>query len=238
MVGDQADLFKRIKGVIPPWFSGVDPYLDSLIQGLAYTGSFVYSLYAYAKLQTRIKSATDGWLDMISADFFGSALPRKDNQSDTSFRNRIIVNLFRERATRNGIVRVLQDLTGRTPKIFEPLNIADTGAYSAPSSGYGLAGGYGSLLLAFQGFVTAFRPIGTGVPNVAGYGARLAGTGYPFGGGFIPEPATPAPGGYGAGQIEYASLSMMLQVVTDAEIYDAIDSVHPEGTIVWTNIQS
>lgn len=238
MTGDQQDVFRRIKTLIPPWFSDVSPYLDSLIQSFAYTGSFVYSLYEYAKLQTRIKTATDGWLDLISADFFGSALPRKANQSDVSFRNRIIVNLFRERATRGGVVRVLQDLTGRTPKIFEPLNINDTGAYGAPNSGYGVYGGYGSLLLAYQAFVTAYRPIGTGVPNVSGYGARLPGTGYPFGGGFIPEPATPAPGGYGSGQIEYASMSMMLQVVSDEEIYEAIDSVAPAGTIAWTSIQS
>ncbi|MGZ5029017.1 MAG: phage head spike fiber domain-containing protein [Methylobacter sp.] len=486
MTGDQSDISKRIKALIPPWLGDVTPYLDSLIQGMAYTGSFVYSLIAYAKLQTRIKTATDGWLDMISADFFGSALPRQANQSDTSFRNRIIINLFRERATRAGIVKVLQDLTGRTPVIFEPLRPLDTGAYGAavavsrtsvgsyydmngvlqyapvntprfsynpanlgagaslllegaaanllkyseqfdnaawtkgnttitanaitapdgtstadklventtasvqhytqqnytgftagtqytfscfikaaertklqlqfntaafgvyvqygfdivngtvstilagtnsygtisnigngwykcsitaqatvtttgqgviilhnasdsatytgdgtsglyiwgvqlevgnyatsyiptttaavtrsaetllnnmPTSGaalggYGLVGGYGSMLLPFQAFVTAYRPTGSGVPNVAGYGVIMAGSGYPIGGQFIPEPATSAPGGYGVGAIEYASMNMIIGAVTDSDIYAAVDSVKPVGTTIWTNITS
>ena len=219
--GDQADVFARIKSTLPSsWFGDSTTIIDGLIQGLAWAGSFVYSLYAYAKLQTRIKTATDGWLDMISADFFGTTLPRQTNQTDASFRARIIVNLFRERATRAGIVKVLLDLTGRTPAIFEPLRPADTGAYSAPNSGYGVAGGYGSVLLPFQAFVTAFRPTSQGIPNVAGYGNAPAGYGVASQGG------------------EYASISMIQGAVTDADIYAALDSVHPVGTILWTRITS
>lgn len=222
--GDKSDVFKRIKQMLPPWFGDVTPILDGVTQGLAWAGSFVYSLYAYAKLQTRIKTASDGWLDMISADFFGTKLQRAANQSDTSFRARIIINLFRERATRNAIVKVLQDLTGRTPLIFEPLRPADTGAYGAPNSGYGMAGGYGSMLIPYQAFVTAFRPTGSGIPNVGGYGGTVGG---------------PGPGGYGvASQIEYASLSMIQGAVTDDDLYSAIDSVKPAATTLWTIIKS
>lgn len=224
MTGDQQDVFKRIKSALPRWFGDSTPILDGVISGLAWAGGFVYSLWAYAKLQTRIKTATDGWLDMISADFFGAALPRKSNQSDASFRARILINMFRERATRNGIIKVLQYLTGRTPLVFEPLRPADTGAYSAPNSGYGLAGGYGTMLLPFQAFVTAFRPAGSGIPNVGGYGGTAGG---------------PGPGGYGVpSEIEYASLDMIQGAVTDADIYTAIDSVKSVGTILWTRISS
>lgn len=219
MTGDQQDFFQRIKTLVPRWFGDDTPTIDALVQGLAWAGSFVYSLWAYAKLQTRILTATDGWLDMIAADFFGAALLRQSNQSDASFRARIIINLFRERATRGGIVKVLQDLTGRTPLVFEPLRPADTGCYGGPAIGYGMAGGYGSMLLPFQALVTAYRPTGSGIPLVAGYGIST--------------------GGYGqASRADYAAMSMIQGAVTDADIYAAIDSVKPAGTIIWTRINS
>lgn len=225
--GDQADVLARLKSTLPKWFGDSNPILDGLLQGLAWAGAFVYSLYAYAKLQTRIKTATDGWLDLIAADFFGTTLLRQTNQSDASFRARIIINLFRERATRAGIIKVLEDLTGRTPTVFEPMRPADTGCYGGPTLGYGMAGGYGSMLLPFQCFVDAYRPTSTGIPDVSGYG--LANYGATYGG----------PGGYGvASQIEYASLDMIQGAVTDADIYSAIDAVKPAATIIWTRINS
>lgn len=215
--GDQQDQFQRIKALIPKWFSDDTPVLDALLRGFAYAKSFVYGLIVYASLQTRIKTATDGWLDMIAADFFGSSLLRKSGQSDSSFRNRIIINLFRERATRNGLVRVLTDLTGRAPVVFEPQRPLDTGSYGGPLIGYGVAGGYGSMMLPFQAFVTAYRPTSTGIPNVAGYGVST--------------------GGYSrASQAEIASMNMIQGAVTDDDIYAAIFSVKPVGTTIWTRI--
>jgi len=217
--GDQADILQRIKATLPRWFGDNTTIIDALLEGLAWAGSFVYSLWAYAKLQTRIKTATDGWLDMIAADFFGTMLRRSANQSDASFRTRIIINLIRERATRYAIIKVLQDLTGRTPIVFEPQRPLDTGAYGAPISGYGMSGGYGSLLLPCQAFVKAFRQTGTGIPLVAGYGIST--------------------GGYGvASRAEYASMDMIQGAISDADIYAAIDSVKVEGTTVWTRISS
>jgi hypothetical protein len=219
MIGDQADFQARINSTLPRWFGDTHPLLDAVISGLANGFAFVYSLYAYASLQTRIKTATDGWLDLIAGDFFGTSLLRATNQTDASFRARIIINIFRERATRNGVIKVLQDLTGRTPIVFEPLRPLDTGAYGTNSIGYGLSGGYGSMLVPFQAFVTAYRPAGTGIPNVAGYGVSS--------------------GGYGvASQAELASLSMIQGAVTDADIYAALDSVKPSATIIWTRISS
>lgn len=67
--GDQTDIFRRIKALLPQWFSDNTPVLDALLRGFAYATAFVYVLIAYAARQTRIKTATDGWLDMIAADF-------------------------------------------------------------------------------------------------------------------------------------------------------------------------
>lgn len=223
MIGDLDDIFARLKGKLPSrWFGGTGdalPVFDGVLAGLASLLSFVYTLYVYARLQTRIKNATDGWLDMIAADFFGPGqVTRKTGQGDASYRLIILANLFREKATRPAIVNILTSLTGRAPTIIEPTRPADTGAYRAPNSGYGVAGAYGSMSLPYQAFVIAYRPVSTaGLASVAGYG--------------IPTGAYST-----ASQAEYASLTMVTGGVSDADIFAAIDAVKPAGTIVWTRI--
>lgn len=217
MTGDQNDVYRRIVGYLPPWFGDAPPIIDAVLQGLAYALSFIYALIQYAKTQTRIKTASGGFLDMIAADFFGSSLTRKTNETDSSFLARIIINLFRERATREAVNKVIGDLTGNAPIIVEPKRPLDTGAYGAPNSGYGVAGAYGSLLHPYQAFITVYRPPGVGIPYVAGYGAPSAGYGV-------------------ASRAEYASLDMVTSGVTDSDIYEAIDSVKPVGTLVWVRI--
>lgn len=216
-IGDQSDHFARIKSLIPRWFCDETPVLDAVLRGFAAANAFVYRLLMYAAMQTRLRTASDGWLDMIAGDFFGPSLTRRAGQTDASFRNRIVINLFRERATRAGIVRVITELTGRAPIIFEPQRPLDTGSYGGPMCGYGAAGGYGSLRLPFQAFVTVFRPKSAGIPMVAGYGVATGGYDMPS-------------------QAEIASLKFVQGAVTDEDIYAALDSVKPVGTTLWTRI--
>jgi hypothetical protein len=234
--GDQADIQSRLRQLVPPnWLpAGLTPIYDALLSGIANALSFAYGLFAYVRLQTRIATATDGFLDLIAADFFGSQLARGPGETDGSYRARIKAGIFRERGTRRSVVLILQQLTGRAPIIFEPQRAADTGGYGRAGSNssltgaptgqstglfYGKAGGYGSTKLQQQAFVTAFRPIGKGIPNVAGYGISVAGYGVPS-------------------QSEYASLSMIETAVSDADIYAAINSVRPTCATLWTRIQS
>lgn len=219
-IGDRNDLLGRIQALLPHgWFGDSPTILTALLTGFAAIYSSLYAVLAYARLQMRIATSVDGFLDVISADFFGTSLPRNANESDTAFRNRITVNLFRERATRKAVIQVLTTLTGRAPLIVEPRRPADTGGYSIPTSGYGVAGAYGSLLLPYQAFVTAYRPIGSGIPFVAGYSST--------------------PSGYSvASRGEYASLSMVINAVSDADIFAAVASVIPAGTITWMKISS
>jgi len=214
--GSPDDMLARLKAVLPlHWFPDATPVLDGLLAGLASAWSWLYGLLAYVRAQTRIATATDVFLDIIAQDFFGGRLARRTGQSDTAFRQRIRIELLRERGTRAAIVSVLTDLTGRAPTIFEPARTTDTGGYGVAVA-YGAAGRWGSLLLPFQCFVTAYRPTGAGIAEVAGYGAVT--------------------GGYGAGAIEYADLAMVQGQVTDSDIYQAVAGVLPVATIAWTTI--
>lgn len=165
--GDQIDILGRLKRRLPPWFgNGPTPRLDALLTGPAWAFAQVYALWAYAKKQTRIASATGGWLDLIAADFFGSTLLRFANQSDTAFRARILASILGERATRAAVIKTVQVLTGRTPILREPSRVYDGCAY-APAIGSRTTGfggynsnlGYGSLTQPYAIFVDVLRPL-------------------------------------------------------------------------------
>jgi hypothetical protein len=222
MIGDQQDMLARLRAVLPPrWFPDSAPVLDGVLNGLATGWSWAYGMLQYVQAQTRIATASDIWLDIVAQDFFGTRLARRPGQSDATFRERIRRELFRERGTRAAVIVALQDLTGRTPLVFEPAHTGDTGGYAATHGGgggigYGVAGGWGSLDLPFQCFVTAYRPTGSGIAAVAGWGASV--------------------GGYGCGTIEYAGVDMVQGQVTDQDINAAIAAVLPITAIGWTRI--
>jgi hypothetical protein len=179
----------------------------------------VYAAYQYMLAQTRLQTSSDGWLDLSAADYFGeSGLPRLANETDPNYRTRIKINIIRERGTRAAITKILTDLTGRAPVIVEPTRPQDTGAYGF-AMGYGVAGAYGSLLHTYQAFVKAYRPSGSGLPYLQGYGT--------------------SPGGYATpSRAAYANIGDMTTGVTDAAIYAAIASVLPAATIAWVAISS
>jgi len=217
--GDQKDMLSRLLAVMPRWFADSSPTLTALLNGVAFCLAYVHQWYWFAKQQTRIKTATGSFLDLIALDFFGLSLQRQPGQSDAQFLSNIQINMFQERGTRKGVSQILTNLTGRAPLIFEPSRPADTGAYGTNSIGYGFAGGYGSLSLPYQAFVTAYRPASSGIPFVGGYGSSAAAY------------RTPS-------ATEYASKGMTQTPVTDAQIYQAIDSVKCEGTTIWAQILS
>lgn len=156
--GDSNDMLARIKATTPRWFSDSTPILDAILTGWATTWAFLYALYVYAKLQTRLLTATDGWLDLIAGDYFGNTVQRKPSQTDASYRLTIQANLLRERATRKGLVAMLTAITGRAPVVIEVTVPADCGAYHY-LFGYGAAGAYGSMSLPYQCFLKVYRPL-------------------------------------------------------------------------------
>lgn len=214
--GDIQDMLYRLKATLPTrWFQGLTPILDGVLTGLANTWTQVFGLLDFAQRQTRLATATDRFVDGISQDLLGNQLPRRATEPDANYRLRVAQEIVRERNTRSAVIAALSDLTGRTPVVFEPARPADTGAWNGPL-GYGVAGGWGSLVLPYQCFVTAYRATGSGIARVAGYGVGA--------------------GGYGLGAIEYAGLAMLTGQITDIDIAHAITGMMPTATIAWTRI--
>ncbi|MDR3520439.1 MAG: hypothetical protein P4L54_02370 [Acidocella sp.] len=219
MTGDINDMLARLKSVLPVrWFADTTPILDAVLTGFAWGWSGLYALLNFVKLQTRLASATGIFLDIAAIDYFGLALPRHAGEGDGAFSTRLRANLVAPRATRAGLVLALENETGRTPVIFEPLNAADTGGYNSYTLGYGTVGGYGSANLPFQFFVSAFRPNASPISNAGGYNG--------------------GPGGYGILPMFYANISDIPGVVTDADIYAAAAAVLPVATTAWINISN
>jgi hypothetical protein len=214
-IGDQSDMFGRLKNLLPVgWFGDSNPIRDALLWGYAQSLSWGFTLYLYAKNQTRIKAASDGWLDMIGLDFFGNNLIRYSSQLDPSYRNRILINIFRERATRHGMDRVLFDLTGRHPLIIEPAKPDDCGCLGL-TLGLGVAGPLGSTNCPYQAFVTAYRPAGSGAANWPGIATNWFGLSATSG--LVPA-------------------SQLFPEVSDADIVAAIEATKAYGTTVWYRI--
>jgi hypothetical protein len=218
-IGDSNDVTGRLQAGLPRgWFSGVTPILSALLAGFAAVLSNVYSLYAYAKNQTRILTATDGWLDLISADYFALTLPRNVGEVDASFRLRILANLFLPRVSRPAMIKVLTVLTGRVPVIFVPINPADTGAMGVKtSSAYCGVARDGSMAMPFTAFIQAYRPAVTG--------QGIAGAAYCNAASLSAMRTT-------ASQSYTASLATYESTISDSAILAAINATEPCASVM------
>ena len=226
MLGDVPDLVLRLTSVLPKrWFGKQTPNLLALLGSLATPWAWLYSLIGYVKAQNRIGTASDEWLDLAANDYFGSSLTRDINESDLQFRGRILAAMLPASGTRSAVTAGLLRLTGTAAAIFEPANCLDTGSYSGlglaanmTGSGmaYGQAGGWGSLDLPYQFFVTATRPPTPGIGMLAGYGCPT--------------------GGYGVGEISYVNLALLPGSVTDADIQGTLRDLLPVNAVAWLRI--
>lgn len=226
MTGDLTDIVSRLCNVLPKrWFSEQSPNLKAILTCIATPWVWLYDVISYVVMQTRLRTATDEWLDLIANDFFGQKIKRKSSEADFAYRLRIQTALLRGAATRAAVSAGMEYLIGTKPVIFEPANCMDTGSYAAltgnpnmPATGfaYGQAGGWGSLGLPFQFFVSATRPVMPGVSMLAGYGT--------------------SGGGYGEGAISYVDLALLPGHVTDQDIRSTLCSLLPVNAIAWLRI--
>jgi hypothetical protein len=226
MLGDLSDFVSRLRTVLPKrWFAEQSPNLDALLTSIATPWVWFYGLITYVITQTRLATATDGWLDLIALDYFGRNLIRRTSETDFAYRSRIQAAMLQEAATRSAVEAGLQGLVGTQPAIFEPANCMDTGSYGAVTTSsdtldtgmaYGQAGGWGSLQLPLQFFVTVTRPATPGVGMLAGYG-------------------TPN-GGYCEGVISYVDLSLLPGTVADADVQATLCRLLPVNAVAWLRI--
>lgn len=211
--GDVPDVRDRLKSVLPPgWFSAATPILDGLLTGTATALAAVYALIQYVLLQTRIQTASDGWLDIVALDFFGPTFTRGTYETDAALRTRILANLLPLRVTRQAMIDRLTALTGYRPTVTENWRPEDTGAWNF-HGGWSVLGSYASAF-AYQAYVLVTR-IYQGIPWRGGYNTGLGGWN-------------------AAGGISWGTLSEAPGFVSDQSVFDAINATRPFGTIIWT----
>jgi len=231
--GDTDDMRGRLRRLLPRgWFPDVSPALDVLLAGFASAWAAMYALNRFVRLQQRLATATGVFADIAALDFFSTTrMRRRTNEGDAAFTARARAALLLPRGTRSSLIAALTALTGTAPRVFYPASAADTGCYgnaATPQLNTGLAyngdtGGYGSLSLPAQCFVTVVRPTGGGVANEAGYGTADGAYG---------SQSTP---GTDTG-LAWAALADIVGGVTDDEIYSAVADQQPIGTTAWTLI--
>ena len=212
MTGDVLDIVQRMYSVLPRgWFAGSSPVTNVVLSAISSAWASVYNLIQCVIGAARITTASGQFLDLISADYFGVALPRKAGEADAAYVIRIKSEIFRPRVTRWALQKSLTDVTGREAQIVEPCRPADTGGYTTGAAAYGQAGAWGNLSLDHAFFVTAYRPQGSGIAQLAGYDT--------------------------GGSVVYGNLNMVVTAVSDTDIYEAVAAVLPVGTTAWLRIE-
>lgn len=242
-VGDNQDIYNRLINNLPGWFGGGPdssgknsnhPNLDQLLQIFITTYYFHYNQqYLYAVLQQRIQSATDINLDLISQDYMGIYLPRFPKENDDTYRQRILANVVKEKATRPGMFNALLILTGFPPIIYEPWSAFDNGGYNIPVGGYSyfdsmgiqhrygifLYGSMSSATFPYQFEIVVFLHANQGLAQFPGYQVY---------------PAVIASGasyyGYNYNNWWWGSNSLVTQIITNNIILQTIELTKTLGT--------
>jgi hypothetical protein len=215
-------IYTRLTQQLPQsWWGTLHPVEDELLEGFITTAELNYGQFNYVFLQLRIQTATGNNLDLISQDYFGGMLPRNTGENDDSFRNRILATLLQEKTTRYGMQNALFLLTGFEPTIFEPWNYYDCGAYNNYTSlAYNTVGSYGSASYPGEVFIDVYVNGYDSMGNYSGYNDYY--------------------GGYntaGSGAVLwYGNNSLILETVTDENIYQTINLTKPEGVLCWVSI--
>lgn len=212
------DMLTRQKAGLPrSWFPDTSPVLDALLSGATAVFQGAYDLLLYVGQQSRLKTATGGWLDLAAYDFLGLRFRRRPGQTDDNFRAALIAEIFRERVTRRGIKKAVEDLTAVEARIFEPWNPTDCGGFDTGYLGWDMTGRWGAVDLPRQIFIALPQPVGAGIPNMGGFDG-------------------PGLGGYDTGAEEWGDLRQVVGPVTDQNIYDTINATRAAGVTAWVAI--
>lgn len=168
--GDQNDVIARLQRWLPQgWFPNTPgTRIYAILSGFAAVLSGIYNLVAYAKLQTRVATATDGFLDLASQDYLGPNLPRLPGETDAAFSARIRANVFLAANTRTAIQNAIQNLTGAPVRMIEPWQPNDTFRWGVSFWGVDTAvnpGQWSNGNQRYQGLIVCSLP-GGGIQNI------------------------------------------------------------------------
>lgn len=229
--GDGADMARRLRVVLPRrWFSDTSPVLDAVLEGFGSGWAALHDQVNYGLNQLRLLTVTGVWLDLASLDYKGGALPRRFNESDDAFRNRLLP-ILPDRGTRPALEARLAQLTGQPFWVFEAMRPVDVG-------GYGVARSYGQTVLGVPRYIGE-GAFGSSQEMVLadGQGDVILANGAPI--------LLSSNGVTGAGR--YGSLSLPFQVfirisrptngMLDVDLYAAIARMLPIAVTAWVCLE-
>jgi hypothetical protein len=121
-----ADLFPRGWSGDEAKYSG---NLYALFLSFGQQMAVVQDQIQYAQRAQRMQTETFPELDEASQDFLGDILPRASGTTDAAFARQITAAMFQPVATRRALSNALIQLTGFQPRMMEPWNVRDTGAW-------------------------------------------------------------------------------------------------------------
>ncbi len=155
MKGDQDDFVSRLNLTLPQgWFGDIATVLGGLFAGMGSAWATLYGLLQLVRVEARLSTVTDRFLDLACVDFFGARLARRGAEADDMLRARVQRAIHRLRGTRQSLIDAASE-AGYSASVFEPARPADTGAYSTPGGlAWGVAGGWGSLQMPLECFLT------------------------------------------------------------------------------------
>lgn len=230
------NFLQRFRNYLPPWFGdeGNHPVIDAVLIMATDVALSAFEVIRFADFQVRLRTASGGWLDLWSFDFFRGRVPRFQKEVDASFRARIEREIFRDKNTRQALYDAMLDLTGHPPRLFEPQQPRDTGAYGGPlmaynGVGYNTAqelvpvvgiGRYGEANAPHEGWIDVTLPDPVGIPRIGGYGVG------PWGYGVA--------GGSAHGM--WLSSETPIDGVDENVINETLRRVKPEGVILWVRL--
>lgn len=214
--GDADDILARLQRVIPPWFGteAEAPVWTAFLAGAASALAGIYSFFGFAKAQTRVATATGGFLELAAGDVAGDGLPRFAGELDSAYSRRIRLEPLRDRCTVTAIKKAVFDITGIEPDVFEGFDLFNNGALGAPSLALGSAGRWSSAGLPRCVFVAVTMHNNYGIPNRGGFDDGV--------------------GGLGVGNFSWADNSEIVgSGATQLDVIDAVERVRAAGTKVF-----
>lgn len=236
------EILERIKRTLPArWWRHDAPARDAIVGGIADSLAWCSDFLEYARLQTRIATATDSFLDLIGFDFFGLRVRRKKGQPDESWRRTIKAEIFRERVTRRGVKKAVEDLTQNPVRLFEVFNAQDTGGFGRAWAFNEPLSMFGSSNYPWSFFLDVKPPVGAGIKNLSGFNDPPSGFANAAAG---PDWVDPEDWSEEFvtetnpwGDFAFADQSLITGEVTPQDIRDTINAARAAGVTCWLNLE-